>query len=148
MKHITIDVQPIQKMSEWRAEFGHCGRSFPSTEMYMSVSVKRVVMSGSICCVSNHFVNVSTDAVHLPRLPSCVHWYLCCIISGTRPQHKQRLVDSCPHCCTIFMLNMVLLIHFTMKCYPMIVKMVRGQFASSLPYELVYDQPIIGGAAT
>ena len=73
MKHIIIYVQPIQKMSERRAKFVHCGRSFPSTAMYTSASLKRGVMLGSICCVSNHFVNVSTDAVHLPRLPSYLH---------------------------------------------------------------------------
>ena len=91
-----LDGQKMWRMSEWRDKFGHGGRSFNSPSIYMSVLVKRVVISGSLCNETNHFRNVSTDFVHMPRLPSWVYWYMYCIVSGTRTQCSEMLVDECP----------------------------------------------------
>ena len=41
MKPKIIDVQPMQRMSECRFIFGHCGRSFISPTMYKSASTKK-----------------------------------------------------------------------------------------------------------
>ena len=57
-------------MSECIVRFGHFGRSFLSLEMHKSASTKIIAMSGSVFQASSHFRNASTDAVHMPRLPS------------------------------------------------------------------------------
>ena len=106
----------IYAQQERRDKFVNCVWSFPYPVTYRSALVKRVVISGYIFQFSNHFHNVSTDAVHLPRIPSWVYWYRCFIASGTRPHHGQILVDACPCCYIIVMLDRVLLIHFVMKC--------------------------------
>ena len=116
IKLIRIDAQSMRRMSEWRAKFGNCGSSSPSPVISSSLSVKRVVISGSVFRVSYHLLNVYTDTVHILRLLAWVHWYRCCIISGTRPQHVQRLVDECNHCCRKFMVDRIFLIHCLMTC--------------------------------
>ena len=84
--------------------------------MYRSAPVKIVVMPGYVFRVSNHLRKAYTDAVHMPRLLSWVHWYRCCIISGAITKHGQRLVDVCPRLFKIIMLDWVLLIRLVMKC--------------------------------
>ena len=69
-----IDGQLVRRVSDCRVRFGHCGRSFLSPAMYKRSSAKIIGMSGSVLLDSSHFNNVSTDAVHLPRLPSWIHW--------------------------------------------------------------------------
>ena len=44
-----------------------------------------------------------------------MHWYRCCIVSGTRPQHGQRLVVVCPRLYRIIMVEKVLLVNFVMN---------------------------------
>ena len=83
--------------------------------MYKSVLNKRITMLGSVFQDSSHFRNTSTDAVHMPRLPSWVHWYICCIIYGSKPHYGQRLVVACPRWCRVFMVDKVLLIQFLIK---------------------------------
>ena len=85
MKPKIIYGQPMQRMSECRVIFGHCGRSFISPAMYEFASYKIIVMSGSVLRASIHFNNASTDAVHMLRLPSWVHCYICCIVSEAKP---------------------------------------------------------------
>ena len=70
MKPKIIDGQPVRRMSECRAIFGHCGKPFISPAMYKSVLTKRIAISGSVFRVSIHFRNTSTNAVQLTRLPS------------------------------------------------------------------------------
>ena len=86
MKHKIIDGQPMRRMSDCTVRFVHCGRSFISPEMYKSASTKRITMYGSVLWVSSHFRNASTYTVHMPFFTLWVHWYRCCIVSGSRPQ--------------------------------------------------------------
>ena len=111
-----IDNQPMWRMSECRVRFGHCGRSFISPAIYRSASAKIIVISGSMFWASSHFRSVSTDAVHMPLLPSWIYLYMCCIVSRVTPQCGQRLVVACPCRCRIFMVGRVLLMHFVMTC--------------------------------
>ena len=97
MKPIIIDVRPMWKFSECRVRFGHCVRSLPYTEIYRSALTKIFQRSKSVLHVSRDFCNAYTDAVHLMQLPSWVHWYRRCIVSGIVPDHRQRLVDVCTH---------------------------------------------------
>ena len=115
MKPKIIDGQTMQSISECRAWFVHCGRSFLPSVMYKSLLTKIIEMSGSIFRASSHFCNASTDAVCLPRPPSWLHWYRWCIVSRSRPQRRQRLFFACHHCSSIVMVEKVLLIHFFMK---------------------------------
>ena len=69
MEPKIIDGQPMQRMSECRVRFGHCGRSITSHVMYSSALTKIEIWE-SVFRFSIHFCNASTDAVHLPRLPS------------------------------------------------------------------------------
>ena len=102
-------------ISECRFRFVHCGKSFNSPAIYKYDLAKRIAVSGSVFQASSHSQNASTDAVHLPRLPSWVHWYRCCILSRAKPQFRQSLVVTCPCRCRIFMVGKVLLMHFVMK---------------------------------
>ena len=83
--------------------------------MYKSASTKIIAMSGSVLWASIHFRNTSTDAVHLPRLNSGVHWCRYCIVYRHRPQCGHMLVVACPYWCNIVILDNVLRIHFMMK---------------------------------
>ena len=65
-----IDGQPIQMMSECRVRLGNFGRSFISSEMYKSALTRIIVISWSVLRALRHFCNASTDAVHVPRIPS------------------------------------------------------------------------------
>ena len=84
--------------------------------MYKRASTKRISMSGSVFQASIYLRNVSTDAVHLQRLPLWVHWYRCCIVYVDKLHRRKRLVVVCPLRCMIFMVDKVLLINFVMKC--------------------------------
>ena len=112
----TLEDHPMQRMSECRVRFVHCGRSFISTAIYKSMSAKIFEISGSVLQVSIHFRRPSTDAVHMPLLPLWVHWYRCCIISGVTPQCGQMLVVACTCYWIIAMVVSVLLMHLLMKC--------------------------------
>ena len=107
---------PMQRVSECRVWFGHCGMSLVYPEIYKSVSAKKIAMYGSILRASNHFCNASTRTVHLPKLPLWIHWCRYCIVSRANPQSRQRLVVACPRQCRIFMVGRVLLMNFLMKC--------------------------------
>ena len=65
-----IDDQPIRRMSEFSVMFGNCGRSFLSPTIYINPQAKRIAISGFVLQSSIHFCSASTNAVHLPRLPS------------------------------------------------------------------------------
>ena len=116
MKPKIIDVQTMRIMSECRATFGNCERSFISPAMYRSASEKIFMMSVSVLRVYSHLCKASTDDVHLPRLPSWVNLYRFCIVSVTVPHHRKRLVDTCTRCYKISMFDKVLLINFVIKC--------------------------------
>ena len=105
----------MQRMSKYIVRFGHSVRSFLSPGMYKSVSTKIIVISGSMFRALSHFLNASTDDVHMTRLSFWVHWYRCCIVSGANTQRGWRLVVACPHRCMIVMVAKVLLIHFVVK---------------------------------
>ena len=77
---------------------------------------KRIAISGSVFWAPIHFCSTSTDAVHLSRLPSWLHWYMCCIVSWVTPHFGQRLVVACPRRCRIVIVGRVFLMHFMMKC--------------------------------
>ena len=111
-----IDVQPIKSISGFGFRFGHGGGSFLSPAIYKSASAKRIAMFGSVFRASIHFCSASTDAVHLLRLSSWVHWYRCFIVSGLTTHHRKKLVIACPFQCRIVMVVRVLLMHFLMKC--------------------------------
>ena len=64
------DYKPIQRMSEFRFRFGHCGRAFLSPAIYKSDLAKRVAISGSVFQASIHFRSASTNVFHLNRFPS------------------------------------------------------------------------------
>ena len=70
MKLKIMDGQLIRRTSECIFRFGHFGRSFLSPAMYKSAPTKKIAMLRSVFQASRHFSNASTDAVHLPRLPS------------------------------------------------------------------------------
>ena len=72
-------------------------------------------MSGSVIWASVHFWNASTNAVYLPRIPSWVHWYMCCIVSGVMPQFRQGLVVVCLNWFRIVIVGRVLLMNFLIK---------------------------------
>ena len=116
MKPKAIDDHPMWRISECRVRFGNCGRPFSSPTMYRRALTKKVEMLVSLFCLSRNFWNVSTNAVHLPQLPSWVHWYRQCIVSGDLSQQDKRLVEACPCSCIIVMVYRVLLINFVMKC--------------------------------
>ena len=73
MKPKIIYIQSIRRMSECRVKFVHLSSSFTSPAMYRSESAKIVYLLGSMFCVSSHFCNAYTDAVHLPQLTSWLH---------------------------------------------------------------------------
>ena len=64
-----IDYQPMQRMSVCRVRFSHCGRTFLSCAIYKITSAKRVVISWFVFQSLRHFRSVSSDAVHLLRIP-------------------------------------------------------------------------------
>ena len=68
MKPKIKDGQPMQRISECRVIFGHCGRLFLSPVMYKNVLTKIIAMPGSVLQALSHFRNLPTDAVHLLRL--------------------------------------------------------------------------------
>ena len=106
----------MQRISECRVIFRHCGRSFIYPATYKSASTKRITMSGSVFQALSHFCNASTYAVHLPLLPLWVNWYSFCIFSGAKPKPGHRLVGACSCWCRIFMVDKVLVIHLVIKC--------------------------------
>ena len=116
MKTNIVDSHPMGRMSECRFGFGYCGRSFASPVMYRISSTKRVAMWGYVFCVSSHFFNAYTYAVHLPLPPSWLHQYILCIVSWIVTHRRKRLVDACPCHCKIVMVDSVILIHSMMKC--------------------------------
>ena len=65
-----IDGQTMQMISECRVRFVHFGTVFIYTAIYKSAPAKIIAMSGSVFQASSHIRNASTDAVHLPWLPS------------------------------------------------------------------------------
>ena len=114
-KNKIIDGQPTWRMSECRVRFLNCGRSFNSPAMYRS-ALKKVEVSGSVFSFYSHFFNTFTDTVNLSRLPLWMNWYRYYIVYGDLTQQCKRLVEACPCCCRVVMLERVLLIHFVMKC--------------------------------
>ena len=111
-----IDDQFMRRVSEYRVSFVHCGWSFLSPVIYKSKSAKIIAISGSVFQASSHFSSASTNAVHLSRLSSWVHWYMCFIVSGVTSQHSKRLDVVCPCHCRFAMVGRVLVMHFMMKC--------------------------------
>ena len=127
----------MRSMSECRVRFGHCVRSFLSSAMYKSVLTKRIAISGSVFRALIHFCRVSTNTVDMSRLPSWVHWYRCCNVSGVTPQHGQMVVVACLCYCMIFMVDMVILMHFLMKCdmWDLIVSGARLNGVRSISFQ-------------
>ena len=134
-----IDGQPMRRMPAYRVMFEHCGRSFIYPTIYKSSQAKRIAMSGSMLQSLSHFRNASTDAFHLPRLPSWVHFYICCIVSGATSQRKQILVFACPCCCRIVMVGKVLLMNFVMK---------RAMWTIAAPCPCLNDVSLIPSQST
>ena len=64
-----MDDQPMRRMHECRVRFGHCDRLFISTMIYKNASAKRTAIYGSVFQALSLFRRVSTNAIHLLRLP-------------------------------------------------------------------------------
>ena len=121
-------------MSECRVRFGHCGRSFLSPVINENASTKVIAMSGFVFRALSHFRSASSKTVHLPRLPSLVHYYRCCIFSGVTPQLGQRLVVACPHLCSIIMVGRVFIMYLVMNCdmWTVVVSRAHLNYISSV----------------